>query len=85
MHGTLPRSIENAREIERNILRGTARICRHPFGAAWKGIFQQKAAEELAARIGCSVRAAAYQLSGESEPSARAIRALVDLCAPNFE
>ena len=37
-----------------------------------------KTAEELAARIGCSVRAAAYQISGEQEPTARAIQAVVN-------
>lgn len=85
MRTVYEREIAQAREIERKLLQGTATFCRHPFGAAWKGIFQLKAAEELAARTGCSVRAAAYQLTGESEPSARAIRALVDLCAPNLD
>ena len=79
------RSVYEARvadqsEIHRNIVQGTARCCSGVFGKAWKGIFPIKAAEELAARTGMSVRAAAYQLSGECEPSAAAIAALVVEC-----
>jgi transcriptional regulator with XRE-family HTH domain len=65
-------------ETVRKLSHGTARICSARFGAAWKGLFPFKAAEELAARTGCSVRTASYQLSGEHEPSARAIAALVN-------
>ncbi len=64
-------------EIQRTLVQGTARLCSGSFGKAWKGIFPIKAAEELAARAGCSVRAAAYELSGEREPSARSIAALI--------
>lgn len=69
--------IEQHREIERTLVQGTARLCSGNFGKAWKGIFPVKAAEELAARAGCSVRAASYELAGEREPSARSIAALV--------
>jgi hypothetical protein len=64
-------------EIRRNILQGTAKSCTSAFGTAWKSLFPIKAAEELAARAGMSKRAADYQLSGECEPSARAVAALV--------
>lgn len=58
------------------------RKCNGNFGKAWKGIFPIKAAEELAARTGSSVRAAAYQLSGECEPSAKSLLALIEACVP---
>jgi hypothetical protein len=74
--------IEDARAIERKLLQGTATICSPMFGRAWKGMFPYKPAEELAAKTGCSVRTAAYELSGEIPPSAQSIKALVDLCVP---
>jgi hypothetical protein len=69
-------------EIERKGLQGTARICSSPFGAAWKGVFPIKSAEELAARTGHSVRTAAYQLSGEHPPSDLSILALIQAVVP---
>jgi hypothetical protein len=66
-----------AREIERAIVQGTARLCSSPFGRACKGLWPIKTAEELAFRVGCSVRAAAYEISGEREPSGRSIAAVV--------
>lgn len=69
-------SRENQIEIQRNLSQGSATICRSSFGAACKGIWPVKTAENLASVIGCSVRTAAYQLSGEHEPSAQAIHAL---------
>jgi len=72
--------VAEATETQRNLLQGSARVCSANFGKAWKGIFPRKAAEELAARVGCSVRTAGYELSGEHEPSARAIAALINLC-----
>lgn len=71
------RQVAEQTEIQRTIMQGSARLCRGNFGKAWKGIFPAKAAEELALRAGCSVRAAAYELSGEREPSARSVAALV--------
>jgi hypothetical protein len=72
--------LTEASELQRTIVQGTARLCSGNFGRAWKGIFRIKAAEELAARAGCSVRAAAYELSGERQPSAKSIAALIALC-----
>jgi hypothetical protein len=77
MHGSLQRRIAEQTEIERKIVQGAARICSGNFGKAWKGIFPIKAAEELAARTGMSVRTAAYELSGEHEASGRSIAALI--------
>jgi hypothetical protein len=82
MHGTLQRRVERQRKIERNIVQGTATICRPAFGAACKGIWPEFTAENLAALAGCSVRSAAYQISGEQEPTARAIQALTNLFLP---
>ena len=77
MHGTLPKSIENARKIERTIVQGTARLCSSPFGRVCKALWPFKTAHELAARVGCSVRAADYELAGDREPSARSIGVVV--------
>lgn len=86
MHGTYERRVGEARKIERNIVRGTARICRPSnFSKAWKGIFPVKPAESLADLAGCSIRTAEYELSGEHHPSAQSIRALVDLCVPPWK
>ncbi len=82
MHGTLQIRVDEARKIERNIVHGAATICRPAFGAACKGLWPHKTAEELASRVGCSVRAAAYQISGEHEPSARSIQAIVNEILP---
>lgn len=82
MHGVLPRRIEEARKIERTLVQGTARLCSPMFGRAWKGMYPHKTAEELASRVGCSVRAAAYELSGEREPSARSLAVTFNLFAP---
>ncbi|WP_407146293.1 hypothetical protein [Bradyrhizobium sp. ORS 86] len=77
MQGTLQRRVDRARQIERSILQGTATICSASlFGKACKGMWPVKTAEELAAIVGCSVRTAAYYISGEQEPSARAIHAV---------
>jgi hypothetical protein len=80
MRSVLQTRVEDAREIERTLVQGTARLCSRNFGRAWKGIFPVKAAEELAARSGCSVRAAAYELAGERKPSSKSLMALLGAC-----
>lgn len=70
-------AVAQATEIERNILRGTARICSSSFGKCCKALWPVKTAEQLAAITGCSVRTAAYQISGEHEPSARSVAAII--------
>lgn len=77
MHGTYERTTRAAREIERTLMQGTARLCISPFGLACKGLWPHKTAEMLAAASGQSVRACAYELSGEREPSGRSAAALV--------
>ncbi len=73
-----------ATNIQRNILQGSAKLCSTPpFAVAWKALFPHKSAEELASRAGMSVRAAAYELSGESELSAVALCALIDVVRPH--
>jgi hypothetical protein len=58
-------------EIQRSIVQGTARLCRRNFGAFCKLIWPHKTAERLAAEVGCAVRTAAYEISGEREPSVK--------------
>lgn len=62
-----------SREIERTLVHGAARLCISPFGTACKALWPHKTAEELASRVGCSVRAAAYEISGEREASGRSL------------
>lgn len=73
MRTVYERELANAREIDRSILQGTATICSPIFGRVCKVIWPTKTAEGLAAEVGCSVRAAAYQISGEHPPSDRAM------------
>jgi transcriptional regulator with XRE-family HTH domain len=72
-------------EIQRKLVQGTARLCSTNFGRAWKGIFPHKPAEELAARVGCTIRTASYELSGERHPSAQSIKALMDVVVPPWK
>lgn len=78
MHGVSNRQLADQRAIERTIVQGTARLCSPIFGRVCKAIWPVKTAEKLAAAVGCSVRAAAYEISGEREPSARAISVIID-------
>lgn len=71
-----------ATQIQRKILRGDERICSSRFAVAWKALFPFKPAEELASRVGCTIRTAAYELSGEHHPSAQAIQALINEIVP---
>lgn len=78
MHGVLPSRVAEARAIERTIMQGAARMCsRSQFGVAAKALWPNKTAETLAALAGCSIRAAAYEISGEREPSALSVAAMV--------
>lgn len=72
-------------EIQRAIVQGDARICSSNFGKAWKALFPYKSAEELAARVGCTVRTAAYEISGERHPSAQSLLALMIELTPNWK
>lgn len=77
MEGSFIARVENARKIERTLVQGTARMCSPIFGKVCKAIWPTKTAEQLAAAVGCSVRAAAYEISGEREPSARSVAVIV--------
>lgn len=79
MHGTYESRVEEQRKIERTIVQGTARLCSPLFGRVCKVVWPVKTAEALAAAVGCAVRTAAYEISGEREPSARSIAVIVDL------
>jgi len=52
------------------------------FGKVCKTLWPVKTAENLASRVGCSVRAAAYEISGEREPCARSIAVVVNAIIP---
>ena len=82
MRSVYEERVAETRQIERRLVQGDARLCIGNFGRAWKGIFSAKAAEELAARVPCAVRTAAYEISGEREPSARSLAVLIDLVVP---
>lgn len=77
MRAVFEEQLANARKIERAIVQGDARLCRPAFGIVCKALWPVKTAEKLAALVGCGVRAAAYEISGEREPSARSIAAIV--------
>jgi hypothetical protein len=79
MHGTLPNALAAQRNIQRAIVQGDARLCRPAFGLFCKAYWPVKTAENLAAAIGCSVRSAAYQISGEHQVSGAAIAWVVNL------
>lgn len=77
MRSVYERRIAEASAINGKLLQGDAKLCIGKFGKAWKALFPYKSAEELAARTGYAVRSAAYQISGESELSARCLAALI--------
>lgn len=70
--------LAEATEIERTLVQGDARLCSNVFGKCCKAIWPSKTAEELAARVGCAVRTAYYEISGEREPSARSIAVVIN-------
>lgn len=74
MQSTYERRVAEQRNIQRAIVHGTARSCSGgKFGRVCKVLWPFKTAEELAARVGCAIRTAAYEISGEREPSARSL------------
>lgn len=82
MAGVLAERVAEQRTIERAIVQGTARLCSPNFGKVCKALWPLKTAEHLASQIGCSVRAAAYEISGEREPSAESILAVMNAIVP---
>jgi hypothetical protein len=73
MHGTFADRVKEAREIERKLMQGDARLCVSLHGQILKLIFPHKTSTELAALLGGSVRAWDYEISGEREPSPDAL------------
>ena len=65
-------------EIQRTLVQGDARLCTSQFGKHCKIIWPTKTAEQLALAVGCSVRAAAYELSGERPPSDRSMLVVIN-------
>ena len=82
MHGVLPKRVEEQRNIERAIVQGSARLCSPNFGKVCKALWPTKTAECLAAEVGCSVRAAAYEISGQREPSAESLVVVLRMMVP---
>jgi hypothetical protein len=78
MQSTYERKISEARKIERTLVQGTARLCSSRFGAHCRLEWPSKTAEYLAAEVGCSVRAAAYEISGERPPSDKSMLVLIN-------
>lgn len=78
MSGVLQERISEARKIERTLVQGTARMCSPLFGRVCKLIWPVKTAEGLAAEVGCSVRAAAYEISGERPPSDQSMLLIIN-------
>jgi hypothetical protein len=86
MHGSsLQRRVDEQRNIERALVQGNARLCSSPFGAVCKALWPLKTAENLASRTGLSVRAAAYEVSGERDPSAQSILAVMEAITPKWK
>ena len=85
MHGSLQRRVDEQRKIERAIVQGDARLCSSIFGRVCKAIWPIKTAECLASEVGCSVRAAAYEISGERPPSAQSLMVVMNLMVPRWE
>ncbi len=73
-----------AREIESTLVQGTARLCSPLFGRVCKAIWPTKTAECLASEVGCSVRAAAYEVSGERHPSAQSVLVVIQAIVPKY-
>jgi hypothetical protein len=77
MSGNIPFAVASAREIERTVVQTDARLCSRKFGRVCKALWPIKTSEELASRVGCAVRTAAYEIAGEREPSARSVAAII--------
>ena len=85
MRSVYEEKVAVASKNARTIVQGTARLCSPVFGNVCKAIWPFKTAEQLAALVGCSVRAAAYEISGEREPSAQSILAVMNAIIPRRE
>jgi hypothetical protein len=78
MRSTYERQSVAQTEIQRTLVQGDARLCSTNFGKHCKVIWPTKTAEQLALAVGCSVRAAAYELSGERPPSDKSMLVVIN-------
>lgn len=77
MHGVLRGSPSVATEIQGQFRQGTDKIVSRKFGAVAKVLWPFKTAAQLAAIAGTNERTAARWLSGEFEPPAIIIAAII--------
>lgn len=70
MRSVFEQRVAEASKIERMLVQGDARLCNSTFGRVCKAVWPIKTAEHLALAVGCAVRTAAYEISGEHEPPA---------------
>lgn len=82
MRAVFAERVEEQRKIERAIVQGDARLCSPIFGRVCKAIWPVKTAENLASEAECSVHAAAYEISGEREPSAESLMVVMRKMVP---
>lgn len=74
--------VRSAIKSESTLVRPHERLFGGKFARAARAIWPHKTAAHLAAAAHVSERAAEYWLAGQREPSARAIRAIVDEITP---
>lgn len=73
-------------EIRRTIEQSPARTCGpNYFGRVCKVLWPLKTAEELAAKVGCSVRTAEYEVSGERPPSGQSLLVVMAMITPPWK
>ena len=77
MHSVYERNVAEARSIERQIRQGTDKIVSRKFGAVAKLLWPFKTAAQLAVIAGTNERTAWRWLSGEYEPPAVIIAAII--------
>lgn len=78
MQSTYEARVGEQTKIQRTIVHGDAQLCTSQFGKHCKVIWPTKTAEQLALAVGCSVRAAAYELSGERAPSDKSMLVVIN-------
>lgn len=85
MRSVYEERLERATKNARAIVQDSARTCKAlNFGKVCKALWPFKTAEELATRVGCSPRAASYEISGERHPSAQSLLAVMREITPEY-
>lgn len=65
--------------IQRTLVRGSARLCGDTnFSKVCRALWPHKTAAELAALVGCAVRTAEYEISGERPPSDKSMLVVIN-------